>query len=1392
MHKTDFVKKIWLNILLYIMAGAVLFQANGFKLAAATFVKADNTTALNLPASWTNNAVPGNLDTAVFDGTFSAIDNNANLGASMGWLGIMVSNNLNSAFTINASGASVLSLNGGGISMTNANQDLTINVPFLVASNQFWDMNAGRTLTFNGLVYTTNSVAPGNGSSTRGIGGVNGTGVATVNFRNNVNFTNTTEVGPWQNFNYLINIDPAANGGTSFIDKGKATLGKYNNDTVTMNILSGNNFFQPANYFILGDGSTNVPAGIGVGPGNATVNILGGVTMISNSVNAIVLGGTGTGIINVNNASLIMASSGQTMRFGGNNTANQPTIAPMGVLNITNNATVTFDANTVNSVDLGYAPTGTGIINLYANCMLITQRQMYGGAGLSYFNFYGGTVQVQPSPNFSGNILFQNNLTRVMVGAAGGTIDDGGTNVFINAPLQHDSSVATDGGLIKMGSGRLMFNFDPTSYTIYNGNTIVNNGTLQIPALGLSWGAFFVNSGATLTVRPLSTTGNLAELASLNLSNGSSITIDEGLTNAAPLTSAPLLYTQAALTTAGTVTINITNATFSAVGQYALINYGYFGGSLAGAGFGAFKLGSAPYTAGYSLTLSNNTSAGTIDLVVGQVASLTWDGTVNNIWDINSTPNWKIGQKYADGILAVFDDTLTGVQNTNILLNGNVSPAGVLFNNNAFAYAISGAGGISGTNTIAIEGGGMVTLANTNQVSGATYILSGTLQLGDRVSKNGSVGGTINNSGTLIVANSANQTLANQITGAGNLILNSTNVLVLAGSNNLSQASITVNGGTLSNSIPGALTVASVNLAGTLGSCDSLTFSELSSNALTVVSNSVISAPQILFPVGQPANTFLLLGSNTLSFSGQYLALDPSTATIEWWQGNNPAIPATVNTYGSMSDSNWITLNGVTWNANLGTNMATISKLVVCKDGYPAVVNLNSGTLNAGGQTYLGIADTSASVPNSSTSVGALNINGGVANIGATGRYLIGNGGTAVLNVYAGQLNFLGNGSSISLGGDSAYAHNGASGTLNIFGGNVTISNGSGGLRIAATAGGASGITGTLNLYGGTLTTWPAIVYAGTNTANSAGFVEFNGGTLKAGTNQTSFLQGLTQVSISTNGAIIDDSGYSITIGQSLVTDSTLTRNDGGLIKLGAGMLSLTNLSTYTGNTVVSNGNLQVIGGLSVSPVRVVNGASLSGVGTLGAAVAIDSGGWLVPGTNSPGILTMNGNLTLNGSMIIAVNKSQALSNSLVVVSGNLASSGAGTIIITNLGPDLAVGDTLQLFNKPVVNGNTLSIVSTNGGTWTNNLALNGTIQLTGIMPPINPLPGVIQVSLSGSALALSWPTNAGWLLQAQTDTLPMGLSTNWVAVPGSEGFTNLIININSATGAAFYRLVHP
>jgi hypothetical protein len=73
------------------------------------------------------------------------------------------------------------------------------------------------------------------------------------------------------------------------------------------------------------------------------------------------------------------------------------------------------------------------------------------------------------------------------------------------------------------------------------------------------------------------------------------------------------------------------------------------------------------------------------------------------------------------------------------------------------------------------------------------------------------------------------------------------------------------------------------------------------------------------------------------------------------------------------------------------------------------------------------------------------------------------------------------------------------------------------------------------------------------------------------------------------------------------------------------------------------------------------------------------------------------------------------------------------------------------------------------------------------------PTPAKISFSETNNLVTLSWPANyTGWQLQAQTNSLSVGLSNNWANVAGSSGTNKILIPINLANGCVFYRLVYP
>lgn len=75
--------------------------------------------------------------------------------------------------------------------------------------------------------------------------------------------------------------------------------------------------------------------------------------------------------------------------------------------------------------------------------------------------------------------------------------------------------------------------------------------------------------------------------------------------------------------------------------------------------------------------------------------------------------------------------------------------------------------------------------------------------------------------------------------------------------------------------------------------------------------------------------------------------------------------------------------------------------------------------------------------------------------------------------------------------------------------------------------------------------------------------------------------------------------------------------------------------------------------------------------------------------------------------------------------------------------------------------------------------------------PP--PEPPRLSYEIKGNQLVLTWPTNASWQLQGQTNTLEAGLNpaANWA--PVSEAADGYYAQpLNTGAGAAFFRLIKP
>lgn len=154
----------------------------------ADISKNDTINPLNDGSSWVGGAAPDSADTAVIDNQMGIAPLTPSLGASMTWNGIRVANTAGGVLTIGATPGQILTLGTGGIDMSAAAQDLTIQAALaLTGGAGLWDVVASRTLSVSGTVANGGNLLTvncgGNASISgviSGAGGLTKTGAGTL------------------------------------------------------------------------------------------------------------------------------------------------------------------------------------------------------------------------------------------------------------------------------------------------------------------------------------------------------------------------------------------------------------------------------------------------------------------------------------------------------------------------------------------------------------------------------------------------------------------------------------------------------------------------------------------------------------------------------------------------------------------------------------------------------------------------------------------------------------------------------------------------------------------------------------------------------------------------------------------------------------------------------------------------------------------------------------------------------------------------------------------------------------------------------------------------------------------------------------------------------------
>ena len=280
---------------------------------------------------------------------------------------------------------------------------------------------------------------------------------------------------------------------------------------------------------------------------------------------------------------------------------------------------------------------------------------------------------------------------------------------------------------------------------------------------------------------------------------------------------------------------------------------------------------------------------------------------------------------------------------------------------------------------------------------------------------------------------------------------------------------------------------------------------------------------------------------------------------------------------------------------------------------------------------------------------------------------------------------------------------------------------------------------------------------------------------LLPGGNGNQIINGAYNVPILNAGGVLDMDGQTETVDGLTMTNGVLRSSLAGTIAT----LTVTPTAGVHDTNAVILGDINNIFDVPTSDAELDIAGEVTGSGSL-----VKTGLGIVNlfGTNS-----YTGNTTIsNGTLVL--NFPFLSTNSTVTVNTNATLGTNGVLTLNFAGADTNTVAALVLggVSKPAGIYNATTDPTYISGT--------GSLLVVPLVT-INPLPGTIQFNVSGGTLALSWPTNLGWILQDQTNALNVGLTVNsngWFDMAGSALVTSTNITINQVNPTVFFRLRHP
>ncbi|MEL7690744.1 autotransporter-associated beta strand repeat-containing protein [Citromicrobium bathyomarinum] len=861
------------------------------------------------------------------------------------------------------------------------------------------------------------------------------------------------------------------------------------------------------------------------------------------------------------------------------------------------------------------------------------------------------TVAFYAGNSFTGDVRINSSTLELAAGGAS-TIDDNArltmtaSGRFVRLTLYQDEtigSLAGSSGFISAGNGDrvLTLGGDNTS-TSFGGEFITGGGTLSVVKTGTG----------TMTLSRASNFQNNPFLGGLTIAGGTlAISADRVLgADSAALTfdgTGATLRTLADLSSARNIALDTggifntdpgTTATFAGIVSGA--------GSLTKIGAGTLALtGQNTYTGGTSL------DAGTI-----RVGS-------NNALGTN-------GLTSADGTTLDFASGVT--------IGNNIVTDGVLTLNqsggsSAHSGAITGAGGITKT------GAGSLRLSGNQLYDGITRIAGGVLIADSDFSLGTTMGNTIVENGATLDLQGVSTPEAitisgNGVNGAGAL-RNSALFSTLNGRVTLAaDATITSGGSTL-------------QLAGGIDGNHDLTLN--SGSQIQVNSDLAIGDGNLIL-----GGTGIVALTRTNSFTGDVtvnggrLVSGADNGNLYDTIGNGAAVTLGAGTSWRLAQSNE-TIGSLAGSGDVYIDgFLTSGRLARLTVGGANTSTTFGGRLREQNNSMLSLTKTGTgtlTLTGNNTYSGGTILSGGTLGIEASSA--LGSGTVRAANgaglTFADGINLA---NAIELTGD-------ASGT-------VSFGVGSGEATVAGIISGTAGVLkvdpGTLVLTGENTYTGGTTIAGGTISiaadaalGNESGAIRFTGGTGTLRTTRDFFIY---------RDVFLDGSGRISTDANTNASMFGYIRGTGDLTKVGAGTLTLLDGNTYSGDTFLTEGKLELYGNDALGSGRLFASddttITYGGINTIANAVAIagtvsvnaDFG----TGTQS-GVISGAGGLRKIGAGNVRLSGANTYSGNTTLAQGGLAlgnnsALGTGTLTAAD-GTRLSFGNNLRITNAMTLNG---------------------------------------------------------------------------------------------------------